>query len=355
MARPGLDKHPKFRRLMHMLGERKSHVRGYLECLWETAYETGNPVIGDDVDIELAADWPGEPGKLATALLTCGGDGRVGFIEEVVTDCNALNNGLRNSVTKTFQVHDLFDHAPEYVTHRRTKEAERRKEKRCQRCGNEFHSTETHAKFCSDTCRVSAYRERHSVESTTGQQDPVTDGNAALRNCNAPLRTVTGSNEPPAPAPAPALQLGLGSGVPEPLSDGADVSHNGEKKKKHDYCRTFDLWWKTYPRREGKLEAYRAWTKAGKKLKDRFDGNATAAAQFLQDRAAAYAASNQVASRDRDKIPHPSTWLNGGRYDDDQEAWESQPAHVASRVATIPTGGRPIYNPETGEIVLAKE
>lgn len=355
MARPGLEKHPKFRRLMHMLGERKSHVRGYLECLWETAYETGNPVIGDEVDVELAADWPGEPGKLAAALLNCGGEGRTGFIEEVVTDCNALNNGLRNSVTKTFQVHDLFDHAPEYVTHRRTKEVERRKEKTCQRCGNVFHSTETHAKFCSDNCRVSAYRERHSEAATTGPQHPVTDGNGGLRFCNAPLRTVTGSNEPPAPAPAPApaFQLGLGSGVPEPMSAGADPSTNGNGKKVKEapkgLLRLIELW-----NQIGGVQPCRYPTPkriASYQQRAKNDNWMNLVKEALQKVAAsAFCRGHNdrgwLADIDWFLKPDTVTKIIEGKYDN-----HGQP----TRVADIPTGGRPIYNPETGEIVLAKE
>jgi hypothetical protein len=82
MARPGLQKHPKFRRLVALLGVPVPHGVGYLECLWEVSYECGNPAIGDVFDVELAAQWPGERGKLCEALTNCGGDGRAGFIEQ---------------------------------------------------------------------------------------------------------------------------------------------------------------------------------------------------------------------------------------------------------------------------------
>src|SRR5689334_18031659 len=93
MARPGLEKHVKFKKLCRMLGEPKPHVRGYLETLWEVAYECGDAVIGDAEAVEAAAEYPGEPGKLFKALLSCGGQRRTtadngsqcptGFIEEV--------------------------------------------------------------------------------------------------------------------------------------------------------------------------------------------------------------------------------------------------------------------------------
>lgn len=114
MARPGLDKHSKFRLLVRLLGEPRPHVRGYLEYIWEVAYECGDPVIGTPEAIEAAAEYPGEAGKLFKALLQAGGGSRAGFIEPVKEQ-----DGM-------FQVHDLFDHAPEYVKKRKHREEERK-------------------------------------------------------------------------------------------------------------------------------------------------------------------------------------------------------------------------------------
>src|SRR5690349_549814 len=131
MGRPGLHNHPKFRRLVHVLGEPASHVRGYLECLWEVAYEAGNAVIGDAVDVSLACGFPGPPEKITDALLGAGGPGRIGLIEQTDTGC--------------YQIHDLFDHAPAYVTQRAKREDERKKAKACLQCGSTFRSAEEHA------------------------------------------------------------------------------------------------------------------------------------------------------------------------------------------------------------------
>lgn len=111
MARPGLSKHPKFRRLVHLLKEPMPHVRGYLELLWEVGYEAGNPVIGDETDVALACEFPGEAGKVVEALMRCGGEGRAGFIER-------LENGQ-------YQIHDLLGNAPDYVKRRAKRESER--------------------------------------------------------------------------------------------------------------------------------------------------------------------------------------------------------------------------------------
>lgn len=107
MARPGLRQHPKFKRLVHLLRERVPHVLGYLECLWHTAYEACNPVFRDAVDVELSAEWPGEPGTFCAALVEC-------------HLLDPLEDGSR------FEIHDFFDHAPEYVQKRFRREVERR-------------------------------------------------------------------------------------------------------------------------------------------------------------------------------------------------------------------------------------
>jgi hypothetical protein len=98
-----------------MLCESQAVIRGSLELLWDVAYECGNPVIGDESDIELAADWKGEPGKLFRVLLECGGVGKAGFIEPIPGEPGR------------YQVHDLYDHAPEYVRKRLDREEARRK------------------------------------------------------------------------------------------------------------------------------------------------------------------------------------------------------------------------------------
>jgi hypothetical protein len=156
MARPGFRHHPKFKRLVFLLQEPVPHVWGYCECLWDVAYQNGEATIGDAIDVELAAEYPGERGKLVNALLDCR------LIDQ-------LQDGR-------YQIHDLLENAPEYVQSRWNKEQERKKEKICERCGSIYHSGETHSKFCSPACRVAHFR-----------QGTVTDGNGGLRNCNAPV------------------------------------------------------------------------------------------------------------------------------------------------------------------------
>lgn len=171
MARPGLTKHPKFLRLMHILGVPAPHARGYLELLWETAYENGEPRIGDSVDVELVAGWPGESGKLCDALLTCGGSGRAGFIEDEPGEPGR------------YRVHDLFDHAPDYVQRRMKRELARQ----------------------SDGKTISRIRSEAAKQRWANASDCKRQTLASSQDASgatpAPARA-----RAPAPAPAPALE-----------------------------------------------------------------------------------------------------------------------------------------------------
>lgn len=75
-------------------------------------------------------------------------------------------------------------------------------------------------------------------------------------------------------------------------------------------------------RRVGKRAALRAIGEALHRLApERFGGDADAAAAFLAAKAAEYAASPQVSTTPDDFLPHPATWFNEGRYDDDPGEW----------------------------------
>lgn len=110
MGRPGLTNHGKFLRLSRILGS-EALARGHLELIWEVGYESGDPRLGAPEDVEAAARWRGEPGALFAALVACKGPSKHGFIEEV--------DGF-------WEIHDLWDHAPDYVRKRAAREAERR-------------------------------------------------------------------------------------------------------------------------------------------------------------------------------------------------------------------------------------
>jgi hypothetical protein len=194
MGRPGLTRHRKFARLERALdvvqvGFGAVLARGSLELLWDTAYENGDELLGDADDVENAARWRGERGLLAKALLEAGGAEEDGFTE-LRCACGEGRLGHRagkacgawKPVDGRFYVHDLWDHAPEYVAGRREREQERRKVKVCGHagCGREFHSPDKRAKHCSHACRTAAYRDRNVGD--------VTDACAPVRH-DAPPET----------------------------------------------------------------------------------------------------------------------------------------------------------------------
>ena len=104
MARPSLFTHRKFTRLARLLGKRYRAV-GVLEMVWAHAYQDGDDRLGTVEDLEFMVDWDGEPGECATAL---------------------VESGFLDLVDGELFVHDLFDHAPDYVRKRRSREDERR-------------------------------------------------------------------------------------------------------------------------------------------------------------------------------------------------------------------------------------
>lgn len=77
-----------------------------------------------------------------------------------------------------------------------------------------------------------------------------------------------------------------------------------------------------YPRKEGKQAALKA-IRAALRVKPAAD---------LTSAVTAYAAATAVwQPLDRQFIPHPSTWFNEGRYDDDRATWQRQPSHANHR------------------------
>lgn len=78
---------------------------------------------------------------------------------------------------------------------------------------------------------------------------------------------------------------------------------------KNDYSKSFEEWWKLYPRKVGKDVAYRSWKKIGKKNK--------ATVKELSDAIINQVKHNHFSNNGKECIPNPSTWLNQGRWKDE--------------------------------------
>lgn len=81
----------------------------------------------------------------------------------------------------------------------------------------------------------------------------------------------------------------------------------------------FEVFWLTYPRRIGKGAARTAFAKAKKTLSE----------SKIIEAAQAYADFCAEQGTEKRFIPHPSTWLNQERWDDDLESEKEQPAQGA--------------------------
>ncbi len=180
MGRPNLTNHRKFRRLAHSLGS-EAIARGSLEFLWDSCYENGDDYLGDSDDVEFTARWIGARGALTKALLEAGSDGNAGFIEK------------SPDRPGHYLVHHLFDHAPEYVQKRMTREIARK----------------TRGQTISDIRRSAAFashESRKSKQMTTRDEYLQTD-NVQMSANGGHLQTLavptSANGETPAPAPAP--------------------------------------------------------------------------------------------------------------------------------------------------------
>lgn len=91
----------------------------------------------------------------------------------------------------------------------------------------------------------------------------------------------------------------------------------------------FDEFWQAYPRKVGKQAASRAFDAARK-------GGGTGA---IVAAAKAFGASVAKWPKDRQEfVPHPATWLNQGRYDDDPAEWaKNEPRTLEQLAQETPT------------------
>lgn len=103
---------------------------------------------------------------------------------------------------------------------------------------------------------------------------------------------------------------------------------------------TFDDFWLLYPRRVARRDAMKAWAQM------------TAAEQMAA--VVAMVDWRRVwATKDKEFLPYPATWLRGGRWEDELPETDgpSSAAHVA---AALPAVGERVAMPDKVRAVLAK-
>lgn len=197
-----LPHHPKTRKLLRRLGP-----AGPWSFVCLIAWTAANRPSGsldkmDEEDVELAADWDGEPGALVDALTT------VGFLDPT-------ENG--------YQLHDWEDHQPWLAGQERRSEAARKAalarhrgkaqdradpcDTHADSCGSNAGRSNSHADRTNPLCPVSESDSDSEPNSSPGESEP------HRRELYSPSRAREGRAEDSAP-PLIALPLNDGSSYP---------------------------------------------------------------------------------------------------------------------------------------------
>jgi hypothetical protein len=157
--------------------------------------------------------------------------------------------------------------------------------------------------------RVARWRERKENQDTTAGNDDVTD-------------SVTGKKRQRNPLDRDRDRDRDNSERDESLSSPTPAAST----VRSPYSVHFEQWWKLYPRPVGKKAAFRAYERAVKALRTAGEPNPRGVLE-----AALRAALEGWKGKSGRFVPHPTTWLNQGRWDDPPEA--SLPAKPAGRDA----------------------
>jgi hypothetical protein len=312
MPRFSLFTHQKFLRLCYILKEPEPHVLGYLEYLWYSAYQSGHAVIGDEVDVELAAKYPGERGKLAQALLE-------------VRLLDRLEEGW-------LAVHDLADHAPESIKKRWQRDGTRKnayspRVRKSPELGGigPPNSSNGLPHSSSNGQGGGAGRGLHGeAHNHTGVSPPISEI-VGLTPSKAELGAIRGEGEKdilPSP-PLGVVGAKSPSGGEEDLGVRAAAGEGGSGKKTKRVSSEpagFDQFWAAYPHRVARQAAVRAFAKL-------------APSPELLSEILAAVARQRVAGclvpgltrEGRSTIPYPASWLNGRRWQDELPQAASPP------------------------------
>ena len=132
----------------------------------------------------------------------------------------------------------------------------------------------------------------------------------SLSECEYELECVSDNDEIPA---HPSAEREEGS---------RSISPNNGQPPQSDLAALAGEIYARYPRKVGKQDALRAIAKAIQVVATRdHSGKLGAAAEWLKERITRYANSPHGTREDKQFIPYPATWVNDGRYDDDESEW----------------------------------
>lgn len=259
----GLPSHPKTKKLMRRLG-----AAGALACVYLFLWAAANRSDGDlsgmsDEDIELAVDWTGDEGAFVQAMES------VGFLDGA--------EGER-------VIHDWHEHNP-WAAGSEARSEKSRWAALCRR-----HGRQQAARMMPEY----AERLQEARQPDAQASQPHANGTPAALPDAASGMPLAGMGSAPSPIPIP-------SPIPTPTLEKPSSSAKPTDAR-------FDRFWRAYPRKVGKDAARKAFEK-----RKPDDG-------LLQAMVSAIERQGLEAKCKRGEsqfVPHPATWLNEGRWQDE--------------------------------------
>jgi hypothetical protein len=289
----------KFRRLVRAIAASvgcsavvaKVRAVGHLELLWHlTMRSAKRGDIGslDNVEIADEIGWEGDPDEVVAMLV------EAGWLDE----CD------RHRLV----VHDWHEHCPGFV------------KRNIDRVGG-FVCAAKRPLNCSGEQGSERFPTQVSTEAATP--------NPTKPNPTKPVASATPATASPIAAPASV-------DAPRPKRSRKAPSLPPDDPG-------FQRFYAAYPRREGPGPAREAFAKAVERIRGRDGPGGDDPVAWLAERASAYAASwRSRPAHDQQFIPHPSTWLNQERYDDDPQAWRTGDARIGPGQRYDPAAPRPV-------------
>jgi uncharacterized protein YdaU (DUF1376 family) len=110
-----------------------------------------------------------------------------------------------------------------------------------------------------------------------------------------------------------------------PSPSGSAIS---KKSPKPTYSSEFESWYSIYPRKESKAKASSAFGRAIKEIALNKSMTELEAQAWLEQVTRVYA--NSPAGNAGEFVPYPASWLNAGKFDDDQSKWQRSSSQVAN-------------------------
>jgi uncharacterized protein YdaU (DUF1376 family) len=153
----------------------------------------------------------------------------------------------------------------------------------------EFEHATTKSRLASQAGKV---RQSASIRSASGER-PLAD---AIESRDVDVDLEESKEEP--------TLLSNGVGRERVLSRAKPRTKTHEESEWTD---SFVLFWRDYPRREGKFEAQKSWEKVGDKTQDGFDLVMSGLHRYV----------NLTITREKKHILMPATWLNNKRWNDE--------------------------------------